>query len=360
MKHIVFSIIVLISIQGLAQNVGIGTTDPTYKVTVIPDVNGNGIVQDGLARTGFHTNSNWGATLKTFGSASLYFATNNSPTPMMTIGTNQNVGIGIANDAPGFKLDLGGRLRLQHNTALNQTAGIWFDGTFNDNRSFLGTVNEDHVGLYGNAGAGWNFVMNVENGNTGIGISAPTAKLDLNGELRIRGGAPKKGSILTSTDNNGNATWQPLVMFRSWGIPLDSLQSTPGSWIKWDFSPTVVYNYGLHYQPLASQFVAPVKGIYQFKGQLGFQYSAEVTGIRMRCLRNGVTTTLVSNIDYGGEITISGTQYALKRDDSNSFSTELLIEAGDILWLEFYTSEEDDYTYNYGSQSFMGELLFRL
>jgi hypothetical protein len=50
--------------------------------------------------------------------------------------------------------------------------------------------------------------MNVENGNTGIGTSAPTAKLDLNGSLRIRGGNPAAGSVLTSIDANGNAVWK--------------------------------------------------------------------------------------------------------------------------------------------------------
>jgi hypothetical protein len=291
----------------------------------------------------------------------LSFSTNNSTTPMMTIGTNENAGIGIANDVPGFKLDLGGRMRLQHNTATNQTAGVWFNGTFNDTRSFLGTMNEDHVGLYGSGGAGWNFVMNVENGNTGIGVSAPTAKLDLNGTLRVRGGFPKKGNILTSTDNNGNATWQPLVMFCSYGLPfLDTMQTIPDTWVKWDFNTETVFNYGLHYQPLASQFVAPVRGIYQFKGQLGFNGYAEVAGIRLRCLRNGVTSTLVSNVGYGGEIVISGTQHAMERGCNNSFATELLIEAGDILWLEFYTNAVGNYTYGFGCQYFMGKLLIRL
>ncbi len=46
-------------------------------------------------------------------------------------------------------------------------------------------------------------------GNVGIGIgaTAPTAGLDVNGNVRIRGGGPGANKVLTS-DDNGLATWQ--------------------------------------------------------------------------------------------------------------------------------------------------------
>jgi hypothetical protein len=44
-------------------------------------------------------------------------------------------------------------------------------------------------------------------GNLGIGTSTPTTRLDVNGQLRIRGGDPAAGKVLTS-DANGLATWQ--------------------------------------------------------------------------------------------------------------------------------------------------------
>ncbi len=43
-------------------------------------------------------------------------------------------------------------------------------------------------------------------GNVGIGTTTPTQKLDIDGQVRIRGGAPGAGKVLTS-DANGNATW---------------------------------------------------------------------------------------------------------------------------------------------------------
>ncbi len=45
-------------------------------------------------------------------------------------------------------------------------------------------------------------------GNVGIGTNAPTQKLDINGQIRLRGGSPGAGKVLTSS-SNGTASWQP-------------------------------------------------------------------------------------------------------------------------------------------------------
>lgn len=45
------------------------------------------------------------------------------------------------------------------------------------------------------------------NGNVGIGTFSPTQKLDIDGQIRIRGGSPAVGKVLTSTAD-GTANWQ--------------------------------------------------------------------------------------------------------------------------------------------------------
>lgn len=51
-----------------------------------------------------------------------------------------------------------------------------------------------------------NDIYNNNTGNVGIGVAIPTAKLEVNGQLKITGGNPGAGKVLTS-DASGLATW---------------------------------------------------------------------------------------------------------------------------------------------------------
>lgn len=66
----------------------------------------------------------------------------------------------------------------------------------------------DRLFVIGNGNSGRSNAMVVlKNGNTGIGVDAPTANLELNGQVKINGGAPGSGKVLTS-DADGLATWE--------------------------------------------------------------------------------------------------------------------------------------------------------
>jgi hypothetical protein len=55
----------------------------------------------------------------------------------------------------------------------------------------------------------------IDNGtNVGIGTS-PSAKLDVNGTMRIRGGSPAANKVLSSTNVSGDAVWVPLTVSSS-------------------------------------------------------------------------------------------------------------------------------------------------
>jgi len=65
--------------------------------------------------------------------------------------------------------------------------------------------------------------------NVGIGTPTPTQALDVNGSVRIRGGNPAAGSVLVSTDANGDASWQTNTGGN--GILVDTMTVKPASWI---------------------------------------------------------------------------------------------------------------------------------
>lgn len=53
------------------------------------------------------------------------------------------------------------------------------------------------------------FVQLRPGGKVGIGTSTPVVELEVNGQVRITGGAPAAGKVLTS-DATGTASWEPL------------------------------------------------------------------------------------------------------------------------------------------------------
>ncbi len=73
-------------------------------------------------------------------------------------------------------------------------------------QSQLSTVQSNFVTTIDDPSA----IHNVNQGNVGIGTDLPSEKLDVAGNVRIRGGNPAQGKVLTS-DDTGAATWQTPV-----------------------------------------------------------------------------------------------------------------------------------------------------
>jgi len=95
------------------------------------------------------------------------------------------------------------------------------------------SVNPEHWAIYAHKDFGdlnfWygdNRVIIKKDGSVGIGTLNPGSKLEVNGQVKITGGAPGEGKVLTS-DTNGLANWQAvpspvatyssLVYFSNWG-----------------------------------------------------------------------------------------------------------------------------------------------
>ncbi|MES2645818.1 MAG: hypothetical protein V4717_02995 [Bacteroidota bacterium] len=168
-------------------------------------------------------------------------------------------------------------------------------------------------------------------GYIGINTVVPTNTLDINGSLRVRGNVPRAGSTLVSADDNGNSTWARAYAFRAQGLP-DNENSTMAtySWQKVFFNPVARYNIGLQYQPGASQFAVPVKGIYHFNAQVQWVTKTLNVQMRMRINRDGnvfdqAYHTWGNNRDEYDNIT-----------KTTSFALDAQLEAGDLVWLEIY------------------------
>lgn len=122
-------------------------------------------------------------------------------TTIHELNAGDNVGIGITNAEGSLHVrSTSTQLKLGHP---NQPTAEW---TYGVNASgLLSVINEN----YGTPVT----VMSMTNlGLVGIGTTNPTAKLHLNGTLRLNnlgGSTPAVGSVLTSIDAQGNAEWQP-------------------------------------------------------------------------------------------------------------------------------------------------------
>jgi hypothetical protein len=158
--------------------VGIGVSDPSRplsfpatlekKISLYPG--GTGDAGFGVFGNELRINSDHASADITMGFDNYI----NGFTERMRVKGNGNVGIGTNN--PTYKLDLAGRMRVRSD---GNTAGIYFNNLFNDQvRGFIGMVDNDLFGLYGDAGAGWALTMSTSTGavqvNNRINISGFT------------------------------------------------------------------------------------------------------------------------------------------------------------------------------------------
>lgn len=150
------------------------------------------------------------------------------------INDSGNVGIGTA--APSFKLEIQDSvnsvsgikihnsnagasayttLRLGNNT--DDQAGIFRVSSGNSTYAGPNSLNFFTTGAYPIGFATSNTVrmLVTSAGNVGIGSTVPAATLDVNGTIKIAGGTPGAGKILTS-DANGLATWETPSSTTQW------------------------------------------------------------------------------------------------------------------------------------------------
>ena len=195
-----------------SNNVGIGMVPSSSKLTVagnIESTTGGFKFPDGTTQTTAATGDGGDSPWVTTGSDIYY-----------SLG---NVGVGVPNPAASVHLAGG-------NWDLATGEGDFKIGTA-AYRLKMGVdtagSGAGHCRIYASGGgskltlgASINDRLTVASAGVGIGTTEPSAMLDVDGTIRLRNGA-SSGYVLTSSDSQGNASWQPGGGGGSFSLPYD-------------------------------------------------------------------------------------------------------------------------------------------
>lgn len=272
-------------------NVGIGTSTPAYPITFANVLGDKLSLWGGTASNANHYGLGvQAALLQIFTPTSaddIAFGTGRSGafTERMRITGNGRVGIGTS--APAFPVALntaiagGGFVHtLTSNGVVVGTfanlAGGWLQ-TFSNHPLFLAAFNGDAA------------LTVATNKNIGIGTTSPSTTLDVNGTVRIRGGAPAAGRVL-ATDVTGLASWSDLPQ-KALTAKVQTAQPVPftnsGAGVRIIFAvnpasinPSMEFNdFGSGLNNATGEFTVPTTGVYLIDADVALNFSDNASSI---------------------------------------------------------------------------------
>lgn len=185
-------------------NIGIGTNNPSYPVTLNKE--GNGFVQKGTTvEMGTATNASAGI-IKTYTNHSLQFYTGNNPTTQLSLNYNGRVGIGTSaptvkievkhNDFDLFQLTNTNALAAGENNVMNFRTGNYYTGSI----STVGTSATTARLGFSTGSLLTERLSITHNGKVGINNINPDNTLEVNGTTEI---SPDAGTQTALIVNGG-------------------------------------------------------------------------------------------------------------------------------------------------------------
>jgi hypothetical protein len=262
------------------------------KIQLVSGLTGDGPI-DGLIVG--HIDSSGTAQIMNFENRSLFFGT--SSTERMRITNDGKLGIGLVSATPKYNIDAAysgqAKMRLQATGGGVNSAIFILDKTdstqgqaalqysLNDSSQWLiGTLNNNNYRVFNFNTGDDAFTIRFDNDNVGIGTPFPTAKLEVNGQIKITGGGPATGRVLIS-DANGLASWgedNPKKAFSAFSFATSATIAS-GIETKLLFDNASI-NDGAYYDPATSNFNVLSEGMYHFDLKLvwnNFSASGEAT-----------------------------------------------------------------------------------
>jgi hypothetical protein len=184
---------------------------------------------------------------------------------------------GIAHDAMATPTDYALVQSVTGVTNLNSAA--------NQNLYFKqGNVEKMRIATNGDLQVDGNsLVVDASTNSVGIGTTAPSATLDVEGDVQIVDGTEGVGKVLTS-DAAGNATWTGPVGFKVTKAA-NGVVAANGLHTGYTIEE---FDYGNGWNTISNRYIAPVTGLYKF--ELNFDVGANLNWLLRTYLQVGGVT----------------------------------------------------------------------
>jgi hypothetical protein len=280
-------------------------TASSTKLQIVSDSTGAGPV-NGLVIG--HTSASGAVQIMNYENQPISFGT--AATERMRIAHNGKIGIGLVSSSPTYNIDAAFNtdaiLRLRGQSGSFNRSLLILDKTdaatdqaavqysLNDSAQWLvGTLNNSTYRIFNFNTGNDAFSINYLNDNVGIGTPSASAKLEVNGQIKITGGGPGNGKVLIS-DANGLANWgedNPKKGFSAYSnFGLFGIANAVETPLLFD---NIDFNDGGYYDPTTGSFDVLSEGMYNFTARVIWN-SFSITGDATLALRvNGVIAQLV-------------------------------------------------------------------